>query len=145
MSKLSVATTQMACSWETEDNVARAEAMVREAAARGARIVLIQELFETPYFCIEQEFKHLDLARPADDSPLIERMSKLAAELEVVLPVSFFERAGNAFCLVRTRPRASEYAKGNSKVESSIQFSGSSGFGGCLLGSPPRLYVSGIR
>ncbi|MDJ0776977.1 MAG: N-carbamoylputrescine amidase [Gammaproteobacteria bacterium] len=97
MSKLTVAATQMACSWETEDNVARAEAMVREAAGRGAQIVLIQELFETPYFCIEQEFKHLDLARPADDSPLIERMAKLAAELEVVLPVSFFERAGNAF------------------------------------------------
>ncbi len=97
MSKLTVAATQMACSWETGDNVARAEAMVREAAGLGAQIILIQELFETPYFCIEQEFKHLDLARPADDSPLIERMAKLAAELEVVLPVSFFERAGNAF------------------------------------------------
>jgi N-carbamoylputrescine amidase len=74
---VSVAATQMACSWDREANVANAEAMVREAAGRGAQIVLIQELFETPYF--------------------VERMQKLAAELEVVLPVSFFERANGAY------------------------------------------------
>ena len=97
MTEITVAATQMACSWDTGDNLARAEKLVREAAGRGAQIVLIQELFETPYFCIEQEYKHLDLARPVDDCPLIERMARLAAELEVVLPVSWFERAGNAF------------------------------------------------
>ena len=97
MSEVTVAATQMACSWDTEANVDRAEAMIREAAERGAQIILIQELFETPYFCIEQEFKHLDLARTRDDSPLIRRMAGLARELEVVLPVSWFERAGNAF------------------------------------------------
>ena len=97
MSQVTVAATQMACSWEIEDNVARAEAMVREAAGRGAQIVLIQELFETPYFCIEQEFRHLDLARPLDDCPLITRMAGLAAELGVVLPVSWFELAGTAY------------------------------------------------
>ena len=97
MAEVTVAATQMACSWDTEDNLARAESLVREAAGRGAQIVLIQELFETPYFCIEQEYKHLDLARPVDDCPLIERMARLAGELGVVLPVSWFERAGNAF------------------------------------------------
>ena len=97
MSKVTVAATQMACSWDIEANVARAESLVRQAAGRGAQIVLIQELFETPYFCIEQEFKHLDLARPVDESPLIERMARLAGELGVVLPVSWFERAGNAY------------------------------------------------
>ena len=97
MSEVTVAATQMACSWDTKANVDRAEAMIREAADRGAQIVLIQELFETPYFCIEQEFKHLDLARSVDDSPLIRRIAALARELEVVLPVSWFERAGNAF------------------------------------------------
>lgn len=97
MSQVTVAATQMACSWDREDNIGKAEAMIREAADRGAQIILIQELFETPYFCIEQEFKHLDLATTLEESPLIERMSVLARELEVVLPVSWFERAGNAF------------------------------------------------
>ncbi|MEM1111260.1 MAG: N-carbamoylputrescine amidase [Pseudomonadota bacterium] len=97
MPKITVAATQMACTWDREGNMAKAEAMIREAARHGAHIILIQELFETPYFCIEQEFKHLELAHPADDCPLIKRMAGLAAELEVVLPISFFERAGNAF------------------------------------------------
>ena len=97
MSKVTVAATQMTCTWDTGTNVDRAEAMIREAAGQGAQIILIQELFETPYFCIEQEFKHLDLARTLEDSPLIKRMASLAHELEVVLPVSWFERAGTAF------------------------------------------------
>ena len=97
MSQVTVAATQMACSWDIDSNVECAESMVREAASSGAQIILIQELFETPYFCIEQEFKHLDLATGVDESPLLKRMSKLAQELSVVLPVSWFERAGNAF------------------------------------------------
>lgn len=97
MSQVTVAATQMACSWDIDSNVECAESMVREAASNGAQIILIQELFETPYFCIEQDFKHLDLATGVDESPLIKRMSKLAQELSVVLSVSWFERAGNAF------------------------------------------------
>jgi len=97
MNQVTIAATQMACSWDTEANIERAELLIREAAANDAQIILIQELFETPYFCIEQEYKHLDLATSIDESPLIKRMSKLAQELSVVLPVSWFERAGNAF------------------------------------------------
>lgn len=97
MSEVTVAATQMACSWDTDANVDCAESMIREAAEQGAQIILIQELFETPYFCIEQAFKHLDLATTVEDSPLIKRMSALAKELSVVLPVSWFERAGTAF------------------------------------------------
>ena len=97
MSKVSVAATQMQCSWDIDDNVKKAENLIREAAAQGAQIILIQELFETPYFCIEQDFKHLDLATSVDESPVIKKMSALAEELSVVLPVSWFERAGNAF------------------------------------------------
>ena len=97
MSQVTIAATQMACSWDIDSNIECAESLVREAAASDAQIILIQELFETPYFCIEQEFKHLDLATRVDESPLIKRMSKLAQELSVVLPVSWFERAGNAF------------------------------------------------
>jgi N-carbamoylputrescine amidase len=94
---VSVAATQMACSWDREANVANAEAMIREAAGRGAQIVLIQELFETPYFPADQKEEFFALARPADQHPVVEHMQKLAAELQVVLPVSFFERANGAY------------------------------------------------
>jgi len=97
MSQVTLAATQMSCSWDIEDNIAKAEAMTREAAAKGANIVLIQELFETPYFCIEQNQKHLELAKPFKDHPTINRLSNLAKELDVVIPVSFFERANRAF------------------------------------------------
>ena len=96
MREVTVAATQMACSWDREGNLAGAEALIREAAGQGAQVVLIQELFETPYFCIDQKPEHFALAHAAGDSPLLARMSALAAELKVVLPVSFFERANNA-------------------------------------------------
>ena len=96
MTRITVAATQMACSWDRAQNLAGAESLVREAAAAGARIILLQELFETPYFCKDQKQAHFALAQPADGNPLLQRMSRLAAELEVVLPVSFFERANNA-------------------------------------------------
>ena len=95
MTTLCVAATQMACSWTLEDNLNRAETLVRRAASQGARIILLQELFETPYFCIQQDATHFDLAHDPASSPLIERFCALAAELRVVLPLSFFERAGN--------------------------------------------------
>jgi N-carbamoylputrescine amidase len=97
MREVTVAATQMACSWDRKANVAGAEALVREAAGQGAQIVLIQELFETPYFCCDQKQDYFALAAPAEGNPLLARMAALAAELEVVLPVSFFERANNAF------------------------------------------------
>lgn len=97
MTETVVAATQMSCGWDREENLARAEQLARRAAGEGARIVLLQELFETPYFCKDQKAEHFALARPADGNPVVERFSRLAAELEVVLPVSFFERANNAF------------------------------------------------
>lgn len=97
MRTVTVAATQMACSEDREANIDRAEGLIREAAGRGAQIVLIQELFEGPYFCKDQLPAHFLLAQPFADNPMIARMSALAAELGVVLPLSFFERAGNAF------------------------------------------------
>lgn len=97
MREVIVAAAQLACTPDRDQNVARAEALVREAAARGAKLVLLPELFEAPYFCIEQNLAHFALARPFEGHPLLARMSRLAAELDVVLPVSFFERANNAF------------------------------------------------
>jgi N-carbamoylputrescine amidase len=96
MSSVTVAATQMACTWDREANVGNAEALVREAAAAGAQIILLQELFETPYFCKDQKQEHFALARPAEGHPLLEKMGELARELAVVLPVSFFERANRA-------------------------------------------------
>ena len=97
MRTVTVAATQMACNWNREQNLANAEALVREAASRGARIILLQELFETPYFCIDQKAGLLDLAQPLEQHGWLPRFQALARELEVVLPVSFFERAGQSF------------------------------------------------
>ena len=96
MTVVTVAATQMACGPDREANLERAVELVREAAGKGARIVLLQELFETPYFCKDQKQEHFGLARPAEGNPTLRRMSELAAELELVLPVSFFERHHNA-------------------------------------------------
>ncbi|NCF37582.1 MAG: N-carbamoylputrescine amidase [Gammaproteobacteria bacterium] len=97
MPKLSVAATQMACSWDLPANLERAEELIREASARGAQVILIQELFEAPYFCIEQDAKHFALATTLEDNPAIRKFQALAKELGVVLPCSWFERANRAF------------------------------------------------
>ena len=85
MTKVTVAATQMACSWDLPKNIENAEKLVRQAHAKGAQIILIQELFAAPYFCIDQSPEHYALAQELDNSPLIQHFSKLAAELEVVL------------------------------------------------------------
>jgi N-carbamoylputrescine amidase len=97
MSTVTVAATQMACSWDREANVARAEKLIREAARRGANMVLIQELFETPYFCKDHSARHFDLAKPLASHPAVEHFRALARELDVVLPVSVFEHENNVF------------------------------------------------
>ena len=97
MRRITVAAVQMAVGPDRDANVARAEALVREAAAHGARLVLLPELFSIPYFCKDQDPAHFALASPVEGHPLLARMSRLAAELGVVLPVSFFERANQAY------------------------------------------------
>lgn len=96
MHSVTVAATQMACGSDPEANTERAERLVREAAAEGATVILLQELFETEYFCKDQAAHLFRLARPIEGHPLLARMAAVASELNVVLPVSFFERAGNA-------------------------------------------------
>jgi N-carbamoylputrescine amidase len=86
----------MAMSDNTADNVAKAEHYVRMAAAGGSRIILIPELFESEYFCKDLVAEHLKRALPLDDNPTITHFQELAKELNVVLPLSVFERAGNA-------------------------------------------------
>ena len=94
---VTVAALQMSCSWDTRANLAHAESLVRSAAARGAQIILLPELFETPYFCIEQDARHLGLAHSVGEDPAVRHFSAVARELGVVLPISFFERAGPAY------------------------------------------------
>jgi N-carbamoylputrescine amidase len=86
----------MACGEDSQKNVDRAEGLVRAAHSKGAQIILVQELFETPYFCKDQLARHFSLAQPFEGNLLIKRFSALARELGVVLPISFFERANTA-------------------------------------------------
>jgi len=95
--KVTLAATQFACSTNAAENLDRAERAVRGAADGGAQVILLQELFETPYFCKDHLASHFELARPVADSPVVRRFQALARELEVVLPLSVFERANNAF------------------------------------------------
>ena len=95
MRKVKVAVTQMSCSWNPEETLAKADGLIRQAAEQGAKIILLQELFETPYFCQLQKFEYLELAKPPEENPAVNHFRKVARELDVVLPVSFFEREGN--------------------------------------------------
>lgn len=96
MINIAVAAVQMQiCSWDRAVNIAKAEKRVREAAKQGAQLVLLPELFELPYFCTEQDAAHFQHAQPFENNATIAHFSSLAAELKVVLPVSFFERAGS--------------------------------------------------
>jgi N-carbamoylputrescine amidase len=94
---VTVAAVQLACDWDIDANIARAEQHVRGAAAQGAQIILLPELFETPYFCIEQDSRHLRLASPLEENRAVRHFRAVARELGVVLPISFFEREQLAF------------------------------------------------
>ena len=94
MRPVTVAATQMACGDDSAANIEAAADLVRRAADEGAQIVLLQELFATPYFCRDQRSEHFGLAREFAGHPMIARFAALAAELGLVLPISFFERAG---------------------------------------------------
>lgn len=82
---------------DTERNVKRATELVREAAKKGAQIILIPELFENIYFCTFEDDKYFSLAQATEKHPTIEHFSALAKELGVVLPISFFERDGQEY------------------------------------------------
>ena len=93
---LTIAAVQMAMSDDLGANVATAERLVRDAASRGARLVLVPELFEGPYFCKDMRPEHFDRALPLDGHPTVEHFQSLAKQLDVVLPLSVYERANNA-------------------------------------------------
>jgi N-carbamoylputrescine amidase len=85
----------MQCSVNLDENISKAEKMVREAAGKGANIILLPELFEREYFCQQRQYEFYEYAYPVEEHPAVLMGQRLAAELSVVLPVSFFERDGN--------------------------------------------------
>jgi len=95
--KIKVAATQMSCSWELDENIEKAKKIVNSAAADGANIILLQELFQSPYFCIQYDEKIFELAQTFEDSLLIREMSEVCKKLNIVLPVSYFEKSNNAY------------------------------------------------
>jgi len=97
MRKVTLAATQMSVGCDRAESLAKAEAFIRRAAGEGANIILVQELFETPYFCQDQLPEYFELARPVEGNEGLAKFQSLARELQVVLPFSFFERANQAY------------------------------------------------
>ncbi|EKQ56623.1 MULTISPECIES: N-carbamoylputrescine amidase [unclassified Clostridium] len=96
MRKVKVAATQMSCSCNIDENIAKAEALVREAAQKGAQIILLQELFETPYFCQKEKSDYYIYATEVAQNKAINHFKEIAKELKVVLPISFYEKKNYA-------------------------------------------------
>jgi N-carbamoylputrescine amidase len=95
MRNVSVAATQMVGGWDVQQNIDRAEKLVRQAAKQGAQIVLLQELFERNYFCQQQKPEYLEFATTIDLNAAVQHFARIARDLKVVLPISIFERSGN--------------------------------------------------
>jgi N-carbamoylputrescine amidase len=94
--EVQVAAVQCALGGSRAENVAKVERLIVEAARNGAHIVLPPELFEGPYFCRHEKESFFDESRPFEDNETVARFSRIARELDVAIPVSFFERAGQA-------------------------------------------------
>lgn len=93
--KITVAAIQMYCDRSREENIQAADELVRRAAAQGAQVILLPELFETRYFCQERNYDFYDLATSVSENPAVNHFRAVAKELQVVLPISFFERDNN--------------------------------------------------
>ncbi len=95
MRKVTTAAVQMSVPGTREQSIEKAESLVRQASSRGARLVLLPELFETRYFCQERRYEYYELALPVEENPAVKRFTEVSAELGLVLPVSFYERSVN--------------------------------------------------
>lgn len=90
--KVKVAAIQMSCSRDITENIEKADRLVREAHINGAKIILLPELFERQYFCQERRYEYYDFAKNVEENDAIKYFSKLAKDLDVVLPISFYEK-----------------------------------------------------
>ena len=94
MRSVTVAAIQMQMTEILEENIKKADKMVREAASKGANIILLPELFERPYFCQERRYEYYEYAKSVEENDAVKHFKELAKELHVVLPISFYERDG---------------------------------------------------
>lgn len=97
MRKLKYAGIQMRCTNNVQENIKNADRMVREAARNGAQVILLPELFENLYFCQERNYDYYNLAKSVEENDAVKHFVEVARELQVVLPISFYEKAGNVF------------------------------------------------
>jgi N-carbamoylputrescine amidase len=95
MRQVTVAAVQMKCTTVVSENIKKADDMVREAAKKGAQIILLPELFERQYFCQERKYEYYDFAKTLEENDAVNHFKVLAKELSVVIPVSFYEKQGN--------------------------------------------------
>ncbi|MFA6830630.1 MAG: N-carbamoylputrescine amidase [Bacilli bacterium] len=95
--KVTLAATQMACSKEYNENIKKATMIIEEAKKKGANVILLQELFERNYFCQVEDYDRFDFAEEYEHSKTLDYFSKVAKDNQVVLPISFFEKAGNCY------------------------------------------------
>ena len=95
MRKITVSAIQMKCSFNVSENIKKAEYFVREAAKQGANLVLLPELFERPYFCQERQYEYYQYAKPVLQNDAVQHFLPIAKELQMVIPVSFYEKDGN--------------------------------------------------
>lgn len=95
MRKITIGAIQMRCSAERCENIEKADMLVRKAASDGANIILLPELFERPYFCQERRYEYYSYAEKTEDNAAVKHFAKVAKELSVVIPVSFYEKDGN--------------------------------------------------
>ncbi|MDD5923447.1 MAG: N-carbamoylputrescine amidase [Clostridia bacterium] len=95
MNKINVAAIQMRCTDNVQENIKKADSMVREAAQKGANVILLPELFERQYFCQERRYEYYDFAKTVEENDAISHFKAVAKELNAVLPISFYEKDGN--------------------------------------------------
>ncbi len=95
MRQVTVAAVQMKCTPDVSENIKKADEMVRQAAHKGAQIILLPELFERQYFCQERRYEYYEFAKTVEENDGVCHFKELAKELSVVIPVSFYERCGN--------------------------------------------------
>lgn len=95
MRNVTIAAVQMRCGRDVKENIEKAEQMVRQAAEKGANVILLPELFERQYFCQERRYEYYQFAKPTLENDAVKHFQKIAKELEAVIPISFYEKDGN--------------------------------------------------
>lgn len=95
MRNVTLAAIQMSCTRNVAENIEKAEKMVIEAAGKGAQVILLPELFERQYFCQERQYEYYAFAKSVEENDAVKHFRELAKKLQVVLPISFYEKDGN--------------------------------------------------